>query len=192
MNEHLSTIRGEKIKMKHLLVILAFGFILLNGNIYAQKQAAATKFSSVYTSLNKGCKTIEGENGTDDAYDCRGVGGYRVAIWYSAASEIIALNPPDNGEHIMLDMHDIFSDYSKNKIEWRTANGKPFAVIFRVFKYGEEKAKETDYFGKKIGEELKVVGLRGFENIDFTVDAKTPDANLKARALADEAYAAKK
>jgi hypothetical protein len=93
-----------------------------------------------------------------------------------------------NDDRIFLDMHDIFSDYSKVKLEWRMANGKPFAVIMRVFKYGEEKKNESDYWGKKIGEELKIVGLKGFENIDFKVDAKTPDANAKARELADNGY----
>ena len=60
----------------------------------------------------------------------------------------------------------------------------------RVAKYGEPD-DENPYLGKKIGEELIVKGLKGFENIDFTVDAKTPNANAKARELADNAYSDK-
>ena len=178
--------------MKRLTTLILFGLALFTGNICAQKnKPAAPRFSSVYTSLKNKCIVYEGENGSDSSFDCRGVGGYRVAVWYSASTEIIALEPPDKTTRIVLDEHDIFSDYSKIKIEWRLANGKPFAVIMRVFKYGDEKANEYDIFGKKIGEELKIVGLKGFENIDFTVDTKTPDANLKARALADNGYAQK-
>ncbi len=36
-----------------------------------------------------------------------------------------------------------------------------------------------------------VRGLKGFEDIDFKVDAKTPNANVKARELADNAYLGK-
>jgi len=174
--------------MRSLAFILAFCSILLTGNIFAQTKTAKTKFSSVYTDLKKNCKTVKGGEGQDDAFDCRGVGGYRVAVWYSAAAEIMAINPPDKSDSISLDTHDIAADYSKRQIEWRLANGKPFAVIFRIDKYGEEKKNDYDIFGKKIGEELKIVGLKGFENIDFTIDAKTPDANAKARELADNAF----
>ncbi len=175
--------------MKKLTRLLGFCIILFVGNIYAQNTKQTTpKFSSVYTNLERNCKTTPGENGSDGSSDCRGVGGYRIYIWYSAAAEIMALEPPDKSDGILLDMHDIFSDYSKVKIEWRMANGKPFAVIMRVFKYGDEKKNEYDYYGKKIGEELKIIGLRGFENIEFKVDAKTPNANTKARELADNGF----
>ena len=70
------------------------------------------------------------------------------------------------------------------------ANGKPFAVIMRVADYAE--TTDTDaYFGKKTGEKLIVRGLKGFENIDFEVDAKTPNANVKAREMADNGYKGK-
>lgn len=83
-------------------------------------------------------------------------------------------------------------DFNQNKIkvEWRTANGKPFAVILRVSKYGDTD-DENPYIGKKIGEELIVMGLKGFENIDFKVDSKTPNANVKAREMADSNYKTK-
>lgn len=178
-----------EIIIKKITAIFIFCLVVFAASGYAQKvNQTAPRFSSLYTNLQKDCKETPGENGTDGSLDCRGVGGYQIFIWYSAAAEMIAAIPPDNSDHINLDTHDISSDYSKIKIEWRMANGKPFAVIMRVFKYGEEKKDENDYWGKKIGEELKIVGLKGFENIAFTVDAKTPDANAKARELADKAY----
>lgn len=175
--------------MKKITAIFIFCLVLFTVSGYAQKiNQTAPKFSSRYTNLQKDCKITPGENGSDGSSDCRGVGGYRIFIGYSAAAEMIVAELPDKTGNIMLDTHDIFSDYSKIRIEWRMANGKPFAVIMRVFKYGDEKKSEYDYWGKKIGEELKVIGLKGFENIDFRVDAKTPDANAKARELADNAY----
>ena len=176
--------------MKKLTTIFIFCSVLFISSVEAQKtNQTATKFSSRYTNLRNDCKVTPGdENGTDGSSDCRGAGGYRIFIWYSAAAEMIAAELPDRSGNIMLDTHDIFSDYSRIKIEWRMANGKPFAVIMRVFKYGDEKKSEYDYWGKKVGEELKVIGLKGFENIDFRVDAKTPDANVKARELADKGF----
>jgi len=69
------------------------------------------------------------------------------------------------------------------------ANGKrkTFCRDYARCQYGETN-DENLYIGKKIGEELIVQGLKGFEDIDFKVDAKTPNANVKARELADDAY----
>ena len=66
------------------------------------------------------------------------------------------------------------------------ANGKPFAVIMRVYEYGGNDLCATG--GKIIGESLIVKGLKGYEQIDGTVDVKTPNANAKARDLADKGY----
>jgi hypothetical protein len=76
-------------------------------------------------------------------------------------------------------------DDRKTKVEWRTANGKPFAMIMRIPTYG--KAKEGEYFGPVNGEQLFVRGLKGFD-FETTVDAKTPNANARARELADAEY----
>ena len=66
-------------------------------------------------------------------------------------------------------------------------NGKPFAIIMRVAVYAELTGA-GEYFGKKTGEKLIIKGLKGFENINFEVDAKTANANIKARELADNSY----
>ena len=41
----------------------------------------------------------------------------------------------------------------------------------------------------KTGESLVVKGLKGFEEIEFEIDAKNPQANVKARQMADSGYA---
>jgi hypothetical protein len=174
-----------------ILPAIVVCLILLTGGVFAQKtKKTATKFSSVYTNLNKDCKTLGGGEGQDDAFDCRGAGGYRIDITPSAAVLSISARTPDKEDSIPLASQDMGFDQTKIKLEWRTANSKPFAIIMRVAKYGEPD-DENPYLGKKIGEELIVKGLKGFENIDFAVDAKTPDANTKARELADKNFADK-
>jgi hypothetical protein len=173
--------------MKRLAIILAVGLVFLTANIWAQKTEKVV-FSSVYTNLDKDCKTLKGGEGQDDAYDCKGVGGYRVYVGSSAATQMIQVSMPGKDGLYQLATQNFDFNQAKIKVEWRLANGKPFAVIARFFTYGEEKANEYDYFGKKTGEELKVVGLKGFEELMTSVDAKTPNANAKARELADNAY----
>ena len=174
-----------------ILTAIVVCLFLFTGGIFAQKtEKKKVKFSSVYTNLNKDCKTLGGGDGQDEAFDCRGAGGYRIGINPSAAVLFISAFPPGEQDSIPLASQEMSFDQTKIKLEWRTANGKPFAVIMRVAKFGEPD-DENPYLGKKIGEELIVKGLKGFENIDFTVDAKTSNANAKARELADNAYSDK-
>lgn len=152
---------------------------------------AATRYSSVYTSLTK-CgsgmtKKEEREaekNGSDIPTRCKGYGGYDVDVSYSACSSSFSLVKGE--ENISLGMQTI--NWTQKTVEWRLANGKPFAIIMRKYDYAGSEQCATD--GKITGESLIVVGLKGYE-IDETVDAKTPNANAnaKARDLADKAYA---
>lgn len=152
---------------------------------------AATQFSSAYTPLTK-CgsgmtKKEEKEaekNGTDIPSWCKGLGGYHVYISYSACSAGISV---DRGEEsISLGMQS--GDWKQKAIEWRLANGKPFAVIFRVYEYGGDDQCATN--GKIVGESLIVKGLKGYEQIDEEINARTtPNPNVKAREIADKGYA---
>ncbi len=172
--------------MKHVSALFVFCLIFLTGSVYSQK-TSAPKFTSAYTNLTSDCKTIKGGEGTDDASDCKGAGGYRINISAAAAVLSISAQTPDKNSSIPIATQGFEFDQTKRKIEWRLADGKPFAVIMRVAKYGEPD-EENPYLGKKTGEELVVVGLQGFEEINFKVDAKTPNANQKARELADNGY----
>jgi hypothetical protein len=77
-------------------------------------------------------------------------------------------------------------DYKQKNVEWRLANGKPFAVIMRMYDYAG--TPECNTAGKITGSSLIVKGLKGFESIDQSVDGNTPNANVKARELADKGY----
>lgn len=152
----------------------------------------ATRFSSAYTALtNCGSGMTKKEereaekNGSDIPSRCKGLAGYVVDIDYSACSSNFSLVKGD--ENIALGMQAV--GYKQKTVEWRLANGKPFAVIMRRYTYAGNDLCATG--GKITGESLTITGLKGFE-ISETVDAKTPNANLKARELADKAYAKSK
>lgn len=164
------------------------------------KVVAAPKFSSAYTDLNTECKNAfkeaEINEGSDMPLKCKGPGGYHLFISYSAfGSQINAQMEADDVDSIPLAMQGLSYDKEKGrKVEWRTADDKPFAVILRISKYKEDAADGGDspYQEKyKTGESLVVKGLRGYEHIDSTVDAKDPEANAKAREIADKGYAKK-
>jgi hypothetical protein len=148
------------------------------------------RFSSAYTTLtNCGSGMTRKEEreaekqGSDIPTRCKGYGGYDVYIYYSACASIFTLDKGD--ENIPLGMQAL--GWKQKTVEWRLANGKPFAVIMRVYDYAGTDLCTTD--GKISGSSLIVKGLKGYE-IDETVDAKsTPNPNVKARELADAAYA---
>jgi hypothetical protein len=153
----------------------------------------AAKFTSAYTDLKTQCKAAaQGEpEGEDTPLRCAGYGGYEIRIDYSAASSHLRVQPAGNEaeEGIALAQQPLGYD-SKHKIEWRFADGKPFAVIFRVDKAKDGVEPEEMWRPEnKTGESLLVKGLKGYERIDFEVDARTPNANEKAREMADGAYA---
>lgn len=156
-------------------------------------EAPAPAFSSLYTDLNKDCKDAfknVGE-GQDMPLRCKGYGGYYIYIYYSAwASHINAQMVRKDDVSISLAMQELgYSDAKGRKIEWRMADGKPFAVILRVSHYKESTDGINPFDEKlKTGESLLVKGLKGYEHIDSAVDARQPDANLKARQLADQQY----
>lgn len=159
--------------MRKLIPLVVTGLLVVTSGFALGWQPSPPRFSSVYTDLNKQCKAAfksVGE-GQDMPLVCKGYGGYRINIGYSAMYANLTAETLDGKNSIPLTMAGIGYDMEKNrKIEWRLANGKPFAVILRV----EDK--------------LLVKGLRGYEKIDYDLDAKTPNANQQARDMADKAY----
>ena len=162
----------------------------------AHDYGAETRFSSNFTDLTKDCKDAfeEVEEGQDMPLRCRGYGGYYIDIGYSAFASHIRINTINVDDGIYLATESLnYSDKKGNKIEWRFANGKPFAVILKISKYNDKVLNdlgETPYQKKyKTGESLIIKGLKGYEHIDFEVNFKTTtDAITKARKLADRAY----
>jgi hypothetical protein len=167
-------------------VFAAIGIACFAASISAQGKPAP-KFTSVYTSLKTTCKSFDGSNGSDGYSICRGPGGYKVRIYYSAAATHFNAERKDGSFPIAT--ASVGFEWGKTKLEWRLANGKPFAVIIRIPKYGEP--AEGEYYGKVNGQELVVAGLSGFEDLNTKIDAKTAGANSLAREAADSAYLSK-
>ena len=177
------------------LAVLSVTFVF-SQSVSSHGQAA--KFSSLYTNLKTECKAAiklkRGENaeGQDMPLKCKGYGGYEVRIDYSAASSSLRVQPLGKSDQsISLGMQPLDYD-QKRKIEWRLANGKPFAVIYRVVKSKTEQPEEMWRPENSAGEFLVIKGLRGYEQIDLELDATAPNANVKAREMADGAYVQKR
>jgi hypothetical protein len=160
--------------VRRLALLILTGLLIVPAVFALGLGSAPPKFTSVYTDLSRQCKAAFKEvgEGQDMPLNCKGYGGYRISIGYSAMYAHVAAETLDGKNVIPLTAAQINFDMQKGrKIEWRLANGKPFAVILRV----EDK--------------LFVKGLRGYEKIDYDVDTKmTPNANQQARDLADRAY----
>lgn len=179
------------------LIFLTTILLLCSTTAFSQAGAnktATPQFSSLYTDLDKDCKNAVPESsvheGTDIPGVCKGYGGYKITLSYSAAMTSIGierLRAKDNDDPILLATQ-VNSPAKGSKVEWRLANGKPFAVIYRRADYGDPNGG-YDPDAKKTGETLIVKGLKGYEKIDFEVDVKsTPNPNQKARDMADSNY----
>jgi hypothetical protein len=173
--------------------------ILAVSSQVSHSKPGAPKFSSVYTDLNRDCKSAltkreerEAEaRGTDIPERCKGYGGYYVDVGYSAMASDLRIYKTGSDDFVGLGMFPLnYTDERGRKIEWRMADGKPFAVIIRVPEYGGEPTSSDNVFDPKYktGESLRVSGLKGYEHIEANVDAKTPNANVKAREAADNAF----
>jgi len=149
----------------------------------------APKFTSIYTSLATTCRSFDGSNGSDGYSICKGPSGYQVRVYYSAATTQINAERKGKNDNYPIATAALDLKWEKTKLEWRLANGKPFAVIMRIPKYG--KPGDGEYFGKVIGQELVVTGLLGFENLKTSIDSKTTGANSLAREAADSEYLSK-
>jgi hypothetical protein len=176
--------------MKIRLPLALITCVLLIGAAYAHRSTAKPKpvFSSRYTTLiNCGSGMTRKEEreaektGTDIPSKCRGLDGYSVYISYSACASQFTLTRGE--ENISLGMQPV--DWKQKQVEWRLADGKPFAVIIRMYDYGDDLCNGDH---KLKGESLAIRGLKGFEQIEGSVDARAPNANLKARELADKGY----
>lgn len=146
-----------------------------------------TKFSSAYTNLATQCKNPEPNNAEAQHISnfCKGYGNYFIHIFDSATTLQINAETSDRQISIPLASQSLNYVQQVRNVEWRMADGKPFAVIMRVFKY--RNTGEYPFQGRPISEALLVKGLQGYESINYEV-AVSPSANEKARELADGGY----
>jgi hypothetical protein len=158
------------------------------------RAAAPVAFTSAYTDLNLRCRydNTGASEGSDAPMYCTGYGNYRLLVSFSAFAADIFVEARNRSFSRLLAEGQApgYTREKGRKAEWRLADGKPFAVILRAFTYRTDSDGAPD-FSRKVGERLVIKGLAGFEHIDFTVDTRaTPNANLRARQLADDGYSA--
>ncbi|MBX7174400.1 MAG: hypothetical protein K1X72_25735 [Pyrinomonadaceae bacterium] len=174
--------------MQKTLILLVLSLVFVLG-----VNAQVAKMTSVYTNTQTDCKAEEKSEGDEVPFICKAVGGYRLRI-IPAGAQAETLEIVDSTGETVASLGNVGYGYtsSKRMLEWRMANGKPFAVIFRVFTYDEQKALDAGdnpYLPKyKTGEKLLVRGLSGYSQIDFEVDGKEANANAKAQKMADENF----
>jgi hypothetical protein len=157
------------------------------------ERARAAKFSSVYTNLKTQCASAltkkeekEAEAmGQDIPFICKGYGGYEIYLGSHGAFTQLRVERKTDKESVVTETLHISDPIYNQKVEWRLADGQPFAVIFRR-DLNDEPDDPANV--KKIGEALRVIGLKD-KNIDFWVDVKKfANPNEEARKLADAAY----
>jgi hypothetical protein len=143
------------------------------------------KFSSTYTNLKTACKDkfSDSEDGHDMPVICNGPGGYWIDVEFSACCEQLLV--ADRFGFLLPMPEQRIGTFVKRKLEWRLANGKPFAVIFRIDKYKGDITLSPE----KTCEVLQIKGLGAFTGIDYEVSQKDhPNPNQEARQLADLGY----
>ena len=172
--------------------LILFTVLALLGAISANAQVA--KMTSVYTNMQTDCKAESKVEDQEVPFICKAVGGFRVRI-NPAGAWAESVEVIDSKGETVVSFGSVGYGYTttnNRKIEWRMANGKPFAVIFRVNTYNEEKANEagdSPHLAKyKTGEKLLIRGLTGYSQIDFEIDGKEKLANAKAQQKADENF----
>ncbi|HEX6280154.1 MAG TPA: hypothetical protein VFZ49_09105 [Pyrinomonadaceae bacterium] len=127
-------------------------------------------FTSEFTDLQKGCKSVGGENGGHVSTLCPGPAGFQ--IHYFDAATVYQMNVADASRDWEVPLAGFGLDKMKGvpNVEWRLADGEPFAVIFRHPVSGKAIAK----------------GLKGFDKLHAEGEGK-PALSI-ARAMIDEQY----
>lgn len=143
--------------------------------------AAHVGFSSSYTALDTGCTEHGGNEGGHVSHFCPGPAGYQIHYFDSAMTLEFNAQNEDEEFNVRLASQGLDYDLRTRKVEWRMADGRPFAAIIRI-------DRTT---GADPGQFLVVKGLKGFEFIDGQVNAQLAGANEAARRLADEAFRGK-
>ena len=155
------------------------------------KTASKIKFSSAYTKLNsKTCQPISKADSETDEIPliCKGYKGYKVFraehgvfppmyIGREISANLDSWNPSD--------FPSFMQTGGGRVIEWRLADGEPFAVIVRSA-YAKQLVDPDE---KGTVNNLVVRNLKGFAPIDMVIDAaKNKRANQEARRAADAGY----
>lgn len=120
------------------LLLLGCGFITSAG-------AQTLKMASVYTNLKNDCQAEEKVVADEVPLICKAVGGYRARVIPAGVwAETLEIVDLQGRPVTSLGTHGYgYTTSGRRLLEWRLANGRPFAVIFRVDKFNSEASLEN-------------------------------------------------
>lgn len=177
-----------------------------------QATVRQTKFASVttpvFTAASRECKTDDSymSEGDELGKVCPGSGKYKLLLSGAAARVnygivvpktdfAVYLHPLEQGAAENFVRADLYDEKIGSQIEWRMADGVPFAVIVRMAFYKNTGRRKNFANPKsKAAEFIFVRGLRGFEDLqeDLTTTDTAYDAQEQAHKIADEFYEQKR
>ncbi len=155
--------------------------------------AKKIKFTSVYTKLDsKSCRPVSKPASDEDEVPdiCDGYKNYKIFVSHHGTATHIYIGTEITKDADAWDASTL-PEFIANgagdgqTIEWRLADGEPFACIVRA-EY-DKQIINPDETGA--ANELVVKNLKGFAPIDIVIDAKKSNrANDEARQRADAAF----
>jgi hypothetical protein len=162
-----------------------------------QVRGKGIKFSSTYTTLNAAnCNLLKSKNTlqAEPPQICKGFEDYKVLISHQGVVTQLFIGRAQTNKIEDWDVSllttfiansDTRSASYRQVIEWRLANGKPFAAIVRA-QY-DRKIVEPEATGRI--NDIVAKNLNGFRTINVVVNAsKTRNANQAVRRLTDSAF----
>lgn len=172
--------------------------------------AQGTNFTSVYKPLptlkTKGCINDDISLGEGGEYSrmCPGIGNYKMLL-YSYGEQLFGIKSRKSDfetDFILLEdgdaekyvRADLYAHVLDKTVEWRLADGKPFAVIVKVSVYKKRGGKAVITPKNKAAVFYMVRGLKGFEKMNADIKTvNTPFIPIaQAHKLTDEYYDDKK
>lgn len=153
--------------------------------LLAAANAAYAEKSSAYTSLED-CQEVTGTALNDDGYDyvarCHSLSGYATLVAEHDMHIGLIVAKPGQRQTFLMPATGSMQLYNPGKkLEWRIHDGKPVALIVRF------RMAYPDAIEGKWREVLTVARLGQNPCVVADVPANQPNANVKARQVADRA-----
>ncbi len=167
--------------------------ILILGLTSRDLRAAEPKFYSVFTDLSH-CTVDASQQDTPGelaSKRCTGAGRYEVQLSPSTFEDYLDIRSAQDEFSMALRLRgEEHLEKHGNRLEWRFADGQPFAIIVRTQTFNTSGVLTGEQFSNKYktGDYYVARGLRRHEEISEQVDATAPNALDTIRKQVDAAY----
>ncbi len=194
------------------IIFSAVFMMVLSAAANTSAQTKEIKFTSAFSPLPtlaaKNCKTDDAylSEGDDFGKVCPGNGKYKLLI-SGFGSQInygavipktdfaVYFFPLETGAAQKFERADLYREKIVGQIEWRLADGVPFAAVIRAqFYKNKGGAKAGKNSAVKVGEFVFVRGLKDFEDLQEDLETAQTAFNPieQAHKIADEFYERKR